>query len=194
MLSSKERILDVLESVPNGICDDCLSEQTQVRPRQQVNSICRSLSNSGKAKREKALCPSCNKIKVLNMLVTGEAGKGSVPSGLSVGETVLAYGAGERLDSIRREIIRTFNKIDPVKKLPIEPKETFSDRLARLHNQGKVPNSISVTIRFLNAFRNLAVYENCNIKPDELALIDEAWKLVRSWSDRIYNGQEKDSR
>ena len=190
MVSSKERVFECLENMPEGICDDCLSKQSQVYPRQQVNSICRDLSEIGKIKREKAICPLCCKLKTSNFLLTGETAQSFTVVSKALREPALAYGASERLDSIRREIIRIFNEVDPVRRAQIGNRETFSERLSRLQNEGKVPNTICTVIRLLNSFRNLTVYESCILGSDELAFLEEAWRLVRSWWSKMENRQE----
>ena len=89
--------------------------------------------------------------------------------------------AGARLDSIRREIIRIFNEGDSLIKERNGKRENFCERLARLSNEGKIPKKIVILIRLINSFRNLAVYDNCKISAGELALMEEAWILVRGW-------------
>jgi len=190
VLSSKERIFEVLENMPEGICDDCLSKQSQVYPRQQVNSICRNLSDIGKAKRERAICPLCCKLKTSNFLLAEVTTPSSTGSSKALREPASAYGASEMLDSIRREIIRIFNEVDPIRRAQIGTRETFSERLSRLQNEGKVPNTICTVIRLLNSFRNLTVYEGCVLGSDELGFLEEAWKLVRGWWNKIETRQE----
>jgi len=181
MLPSKERILEVLENTPEGICDDCLSEQSQVYPRQQVNAICRNLCDTGKIKREKVTCPLCHKLKTSNFLITKETAASFIGVERAVREGAVAYGAAERLDSMRREIIRIFNEVDSVRIPRVGDRETFSERLSRLQNEGKIPSTVSGVIRLLNTFRNLAVYESCVLGSDELAFLEDAWKLVKGW-------------
>ena len=190
MLSSKERVIECLESMPEGICDDCLSKQSKVYPRQQVNSICRNLSDIGKVKREKVICPLCCKLKTSNFLFAGEAAPSFVSVGKALREPALAYGASERLDSIRREIIGILNKVDPVRKAQAGNRETFSERLSGLQSEGRVPNTICTVIRLINSFRNLAVYESCILGSEELAFLEEAWRLVGGWWSKMENRQE----
>ena len=177
MLSSKERILEVLEKVSNGICDDCLSRESQVFPRQQVNSICRELSNAGKIERKKASCSICSKSKLLNSLVIKE-GKSILEEG---SEHKLSGRIEEWLDSVRREIIKIFNKVDPKRRVLPDKKETFSERLFRLQKERKVPAIISAEIRLINTFRNAVVYEEYELEPRELSLLKIAWELIKSW-------------
>jgi hypothetical protein len=64
--TSLERITEVLESQQGGICDDCLSAAANVTPRQQVNQICRGLSDRGVISRSRKACPVCKALKLVN--------------------------------------------------------------------------------------------------------------------------------
>jgi hypothetical protein len=57
----------VFESL--GLCDDCLSEKSGIRPRQQVNQLCRKLERSRELIRTQSSCAACGKIKTINKQV-----------------------------------------------------------------------------------------------------------------------------
>src|SRR5919198_137326 len=67
-MSNTEKILEFLEAVPNGCCDDCISEQTGVEPRQSVNQICRRLEKDDTISRREGPCTLGNHSKKLNIL------------------------------------------------------------------------------------------------------------------------------
>lgn len=50
------------------LCDDCLSVASGVRPRQQVNIICRSLYQANAVHRHHDKCDHCHKAKLVNRL------------------------------------------------------------------------------------------------------------------------------
>jgi hypothetical protein len=50
------------------LCDDCISIETNILPRQTVNKICRNPGNLIVINREKGTCPTCNKYKINNSL------------------------------------------------------------------------------------------------------------------------------
>lgn len=52
-------------------CDDCLSKDAGVKPRQQVNQICRELENAGALTRAERTCPPCGSFKIVNRLRVG---------------------------------------------------------------------------------------------------------------------------
>ena len=50
-------------------CDDCLSDDAKVKPRQTVNQECRLLASRGELIRQKKVCPVCGGHKLVNRLV-----------------------------------------------------------------------------------------------------------------------------
>ncbi|MDD8019992.1 MAG: hypothetical protein PHU81_02245 [Acidobacteriota bacterium] len=72
-MTNIEKILEFLSQNNEGYCDDCLSRESGIGPRQQVNSVCRSLAMKGKILRPKALCCSCLKNKKVNKLNLGSS-------------------------------------------------------------------------------------------------------------------------
>ena len=66
-MGNKELILDFLAEVaPGKICDDCLSVELDIYPRQQINQICRRLVDDEIISRYQAVCSSCHKSKIVN--------------------------------------------------------------------------------------------------------------------------------
>lgn len=67
VMSNKDKILNFLKS-KKGLryCDDCLSKILKITPRQQINRICRMLSERGRINRERGLCSQCSKYKLVN--------------------------------------------------------------------------------------------------------------------------------
>lgn len=190
MLSSEELIIEVLETRGMGICDDCLSNVTEIKPRQQVNSICRKLqSTGGKLRRVKGECAECKKNKILNSIEEIETDLissdnlylSSIQEPSSQYETI-SWDAAGHLDSIRRHIIEIMNKLDP-KKSPSDTIniEKFSEKLKRLEDVAIIPNPVAITIRMLNALRNSAVYRQCPLGEKEKELISQAYQYICLW-------------
>lgn len=64
------KVLHRLEALrPDGRCDDCLSVELDIVPRQAVNMVCRPLQASGVTARRKAVCSRCGRTKLVNALV-----------------------------------------------------------------------------------------------------------------------------
>ena len=68
-MSNTDLIIELLEKIhPGKYCDDCLSNEINIFPRQQVNQICRSLEKQSKLIRQTGLCLSCDKNKIVNLI------------------------------------------------------------------------------------------------------------------------------
>jgi hypothetical protein len=66
-MSNSDIVLEYLEeSYSNRYCDDCLSIQLDIKPRQQINQICTRLNAENKVVREKGQCSLCGKTKKVN--------------------------------------------------------------------------------------------------------------------------------
>lgn len=66
-MNNSERILNWLNvRYFDGFCDDCLSDELDITPRQQINQICRDLFRNEKLFRYKGLCNICGKNKLIN--------------------------------------------------------------------------------------------------------------------------------
>jgi hypothetical protein len=190
VLTAKERIIEILENRPEGQCDDCLSEIANIRPRQQVNSICRDLTQRGKLRRESAICPECKRQKILNTIIG--LNKKPQPDEIfkvpEVRENEAQHhasfrSAAESLDSIRRKLIEIMNQLDPLQnqRLGNAAREGFSDRLTRLADSGIIPTNIMIIMRMLNAMRNAAVYHECQFEAKEEELSNLAYQIVIKW-------------
>lgn len=64
-MTNEDIILSLLRR-GKSLCDDCISTVTSITPRQQVNQICRRLSESGQIRRQHQLCNRCGKGKLVN--------------------------------------------------------------------------------------------------------------------------------
>ena len=68
-MTNTERILNFLvKHGDRSYCDDCLSQKVGIFPRQQINSICRSLFSAGKIRREIGTCCICSRQKCVNQI------------------------------------------------------------------------------------------------------------------------------
>lgn len=63
-MTNKEKIVDFITKSSKILCDDCLSEELQIYPRQQVNQIANKLGKEEGFIREKRKCDKCLKNKL----------------------------------------------------------------------------------------------------------------------------------
>ena len=70
-MSHKDAILELLEDIrPKVLCDDCLSVELNIRPRQSVNITCRSLNVGMSISRIKTECDQCGAVKISNGFIS----------------------------------------------------------------------------------------------------------------------------
>lgn len=70
-MTSKERILAALARANGPVCDDCLSRQANVHPRQQVNGICNPMGQANVIVRQHDTCVVCHKHKLSSRTRSG---------------------------------------------------------------------------------------------------------------------------
>ncbi len=64
--TTANRIVTMLQMEGKSLCDDCLSRQSGITPRQQVNGACRQLEARGALSRDEGRCSSCGLQKIVN--------------------------------------------------------------------------------------------------------------------------------
>ncbi|MEL1135063.1 hypothetical protein AAC978_07745 [Desulfitobacterium sp. THU1] len=62
-MAQKDVVLDFLQQHPCIFCDDCLSRETKIEPRQTIFQLCTALYNQELIERDKLECSVCGKIK-----------------------------------------------------------------------------------------------------------------------------------
>ena len=67
-MSKQEILLTWIKCFAKPICDDCLRNETNIKPRQQVNFNCRKLNKDNIIKRSKDKCYICKNIKLVNYI------------------------------------------------------------------------------------------------------------------------------
>ena len=85
-MGNTDIVIEFLElHQPKPYCDDCISNETRIEPRQQVNQICNRLSNQGISIRRDVNCTICGKLKKCNVFIRREAS--SNPRGVNEAST-----------------------------------------------------------------------------------------------------------
>jgi len=186
-MTNKERIIEILEQSADGLCDDCLAKFSEVRPRQQVNQICRALSDRRIITRTNSICTGCSSSKKVNVL------KRSNNKIQDLGPELLKIKSEEfseektssALDKMRREIIKTLNKIEKIK----SSDRSLAQRISSLRDNNRIPGNIGCLMLTINSFRNLAVYEQYNLSEKEFRVINNCWEIISDWINKLSNFQ-----
>ncbi|MDD3925879.1 MAG: hypothetical protein PHT33_04405 [bacterium] len=183
---NRELILETLEVFPKGLCDDCLSGVTNIRPRQQVNQICRLLKEEGTINRHQMVCPhgcSQNK-KLINLLKAKTVCEFSESKSRTDTRTIVNGCFPAHLDDLRRQMIRMLDIIEG----DTARGQGFSERISRLRNDKTLPGEIACVMQTINAIRNLVVYEHYMPNQKIEKVISDSWDVLIEWSQDIKVG------
>jgi hypothetical protein len=190
METSRNRIIDALETSPGGLCDDCLSEVAQVFPRQQVNQICRPLFQASTTDRQQRSCPRCDRVKLVNRLVAHASTYRNRPrpeTSFMVAEQAIDYAHPGRnryedddaawLDGIRRKLLDILKSVEGTS----AANDGVAKMIARLEDTDALPRVVCCMMRTLNSLRNAVVYEKAALGNHERKVVESAWTSVEEW-------------
>lgn len=185
---NKEQILELLvDSSPQVFCDDCISNELNITPRQQVNQLCRALSKNNEIVRRKGICSSCNRRKLINIF--------------SARKTKIEAISFNEVEG--PEISPSYS--EPLSVLPIIDIEKMRTQIVHIcyelwkdHFSDEPSHSISVVINSLKSnriipfhqanmmlticnLRNAYVYENLCLGEEEILIAHNAMKIIDIW-------------
>jgi hypothetical protein len=186
-------VLEFLDDIrPSGRCDDCLSDELDIRPRQNINIVCRPLHEAGKIERFKAACPRCGKTKLINTLVDpvrfgtvsiGQAARSPSPN--PTPRPVAAAAAPTSVTPLDVEKIRT-GIVHICKTVWRETQTEEAPRsiaaiIIQLRTSSAIPNHQANMMLTLCNLRNSHVYEDYPLGPHEMAIAMNAAAIVEDW-------------
>jgi hypothetical protein len=165
MLTSKEKILETLTTRKTTLCDDCLSDLAQVFPRQQVNQICRPLSEAKKIERFRGECDKCKGSKLVNRCLSRRT------------QPTPTTDRDKRVNDILFELERTLKKI---KQFP-EHKD-LNDYILELTRQDYLPNRITGMMHAIRKLRNDFIKKRIPLTDAEFAALEANWLAIQEWA------------
>ncbi len=174
--TSREKILETLDECKAALCDDCLSQIAEVKPRQQVNQISRLLVAGSKINRFKDICSNCNGHKIVNQLLSDQKPSAASIKKPCLGEIDKPLDMAAELDDIRRKIIDMLYKLDSQSDYL-----GIAKRIGDLSMKNVIPRHIAATMHLLREFRNVAVYTQWEADRLEQNIIQNSWRLVQKW-------------
>lgn len=182
-------IVELLDDAfPGAYCDDCLSRELGIEPRQQVNQIAHKLATKHKIIRQRGHCASCTKIKTINALIRPDT---TVPLARELMPAL--ENRGDDSESVRASAVQDFD---------IEHARTEVVRIChavwKKHRDDSPPHSISVVINALKYddvlpphqanmmltlcnLRNVHVYDNMQLGPREITIARDAFAIIQEW-------------
>ena len=185
-MSNADVILEFLEANPSGrYCDDCLSSQLGITPRQQVNQIGNTLLRQGAIQRRKGRCTLCGKYnKIVNYLEasTPAAPQPELRRGPLATRQVLGGVRQGQIDieNLRTRIVRMCHEIWQAQKKE-NPPRSISAVINILKDEGLLPKHQANMMLTLCHLRNVYVYDGIEIGPSEKAVAEGAYSIVAKW-------------
>lgn len=184
-MTNTETILELLEEChPKGFCDDCISNQSKIEPRQQVNQICRRLLEQNKLQRYKAECDLCHKSKIVNVLTLSSGASSANQIKEAHANYIITSTPTNQvlidIEHIRTEVVRICYQLWKKQKLA-EPPRSISYLINEMREEKLLPTHIANMMLTICGLRNVHVYENIMMGKRENTIASEAWAIISDW-------------
>ncbi len=186
-MSRAETILEFLERFPSGVCDDCVSRETGIEPRQQVNQLSRLMEQRRALARRRDRCASCGKVKLVNVpwVRADETGINTSLRGVTMpaaAPTQDRATAGS-IEAFRNHLDRFCKALAQKHKGPAG-KNHLAALILALTDQGIVPMHQANMMHTIRSLRNAYVHEHIRMGSREMAIAQAAWDIIREWAER----------
>ena len=173
-MANRDLILELLDSIhPDSYCDDCLSIELAIEPRQQVNQLARRLKDDGKITRARGACSLCKKPKTINTILRSDRAP-------AVGKADASPDAepGLNIERMRTQIVRICHAIWNQHSEETPPR-SISALINQLKNEQLLPAHQANLMLTVCNLRNVYVYENVPMGPRELAIAQNALSIIQ---------------
>jgi len=186
--TNTDSILELLDDIyPDAYCDDCLSKELSIRPRQTVNKIGRILTTTGKTNRQSGICSSCSKQKIINSLIKQNPMRPSQkrdavherPMVVAVPSKILANQDFD-VEHARTEIVQICHQLWNVHNKDAAPR-SISALIISLRNDNLLPTLQANMMLTLCGLRNVYVYDNKKLGAMETDIGKNALSIIREW-------------
>ena len=185
-MSNPERILEYLEAVQKECCDDCISREARVEPRQQVNQICRQMAQRRQVTRRKARCTLCDSTKTVTTIRSGasKSGVATSPTAVPSARAALPLRAGQAVS-----VEGLFNHVNRFCKALFDKHELGDGRMgaaaliSELSNNGIVPSHQAGMMHTIRSLRNAYVHDHIEIGERETTLAQSASSIISEWAE-----------
>jgi len=185
-MSNAETILEFLERFPEGVCDDCISRETGVKPRQQVNQICRQRERRETIKRRKDRCALCRQTKTVNVIRRGaSAPEVAIPARTAQGpgDASTVYQAeAASIEALWKHLDR-FCKALVDKHRISNGKKGLAVLISTLTDRGAVPMHQANMMHTIRGLRNAYVHDDMPMGKRETLIAQAAWDIIREWGE-----------
>jgi hypothetical protein len=172
-MSNAERIVEFLERFPNGVCDDCISRETGVEPRQQVYQLCQRMEGRTVTRR-KGRCALCDRTKTLR----AAAARAVSPEGGESPQADRWPGEAVSIEALRNHLDRFCKGLIEKHRVP-NVKNGLAAFIAALTDRGILPLHQANMMHTIRSLRNAYVHEHIPMKARETAIAKAAWGIIR---------------
>ncbi len=185
-MSNAALILELLDEIkPNRYCDDCLSRDLSIQPRQQVNQICRRLEGQGKIVREMGVCDSCKKYKTTSFIYATATSLPTMETIVSRKTYTSDIAAPKSevepdIEKLRTQVVHICHQIWSDLK-PETPPHSISVVINTLKNDDLLPSHQANMMLTLCNLRNAYVYESIELGIRETTIASNAWDIIHDW-------------
>ena len=180
-MTNDKRILETLAKVSGGCCDDCLSQRSGVKPRQQVSQACRQLEDAGTIARGKTRCGVCGAAKTVSSLADPTRPRRR-PRASATDVRSDRPSLEERRNQLDRFCIALWEKRGSGPK-----PESLAVLIGALSERGVISKHQANMMHAVRGLRNAYVHDHITIGPREAAVLDGAWGIIEDWAE----GSEK---
>lgn len=178
-MTAKFDIQEFLENIkPDTRCDDCLSKELGIEPRQQVNQICRPLSEQGLLARGRGVCTRCGKAKLVN--ATLERLNAPIAPTATRANAEVGPQHGFDLEHARNDLVRICYTIWRATQ-DAEIPRNISATINQLRSSDDIPFVTASLMLTVCAIRNAAVYSDWRPSSNEFEVARHAVAAIDAW-------------
>jgi hypothetical protein len=185
-MSNAETILEFLERFSEGVCDDCISHETGVEPRQQVYQICRRLEQRDTITRRKYCCALCGHTKTVNLLGrVASAPEVATPrraAQLPREESRICEAEAVSIEALWKQLDRFCKALVERQKIP-NGKNGLAALISLLADRGAVPLHLANMMHTIRGLRNAYVHDDTPMGKRETVIAQTAWDIIREWAE-----------
>lgn len=186
-MANTDLILEYLEGIsPSVACDDAISETLSIAPRQQVNQIANRLLHEGLIARNKAVCPHCQRSKLVNAIAPRTSASEVLFLRRVAPQPDEAPRASETIPldfrEMRSRIIRFCRGLWKAKK-KVEPRLSVTPLISALRDERLLPAHQANMMLTICGLRNVLEYEDVAFGHREHQVGQAAWSIIEDWAN-----------
>ncbi len=191
-MSNSDAILEFLEHNRRGkYCDACIAAKTRIGPSKQVNTICNQLSKRGTLLRADGSCTACRASRTINVLAPAGAGPArhvrkrvTTRTPKASARTTRALDHGLGIEEMRTGIVRICQELCRKGNIEMSPNDGPAGIIGTLKDEELIPRHQANMMHTICNLRNVYVWEQVELGPNEQAVASAAWKIVLAWWER----------